>query len=69
MGGVGWALIRDWVLINFFYLQDGCLFEVDTNSRLGAYSNKYGFLVNGTWILDSILKWDLEFLGLNSQDS
>ena len=35
-GGVGWALI------NFFCLQDGRLFEVGANSRLGAYSNKYG---------------------------
>ena len=34
-GGVGWALI------NFFCLKDGCLFEVGTNLRLGAYSNKY----------------------------
>ena len=25
-----------------FCLQDGRLFEVSTNSRLGAYSNKYG---------------------------
>ena len=35
-GGVGWALIRGWALINFFRLKDG------RNSRLGAYSNKYG---------------------------
>ena len=40
--GWGWALIRGWALINFFCLQDGRLFEVDANSRLGAYSNKYG---------------------------
>ena len=40
--GVGWALIRGWALINFFCLQDGRLFEVGANSRLGAYSNKYG---------------------------
>ena len=33
-----------WALINFFCLQDGRLFEVGTNSRLGAYSNKYGML-------------------------
>ena len=26
----------------FFCLQDGGLFEVGANSRLGAYSNKYG---------------------------
>ena len=38
----GWALIRVWALINFFCLEDGRLFEVGANSRLGAYSNKYG---------------------------
>ena len=37
----GWALIRDWALINFFCLSDGRLFEAGANSRLGAYSNKY----------------------------
>ena len=31
-----------WALIKFFCLQDGRLFEVGANSRLGAYSNKYG---------------------------
>ena len=41
-GGVGWALIRGWALIKFFCFQDGHLFEVGANSRLGAYSNKYG---------------------------
>ena len=40
--GLGWALIRGWTLINFFCLYDGRLFEVGANSRLGAYSNKYG---------------------------
>ena len=40
--GVGWALIRGWALINFFCLWNGRLFEVGANSRLGAYSNKYG---------------------------
>ena len=40
--GWGWALIRGWALIKFFCLQDGRLFEVGTNSRLGVYSNKYG---------------------------
>ena len=40
--GVGWALIRGWALINFFSFWDGQLFEVGANSRLGAYSNKYG---------------------------
>ena len=48
MGGVGagwgWALIRGWVLINFFCLKNGRLFEVGANSRLGAYSNKYGIM-------------------------
>ena len=39
--GVGGALIQGWVLINFFCLSDGCLFEVGANSWLGAYSNKY----------------------------
>ena len=39
---VGWALIRGWALIDFFCLEDGRLFEVGANSRLGAYSNKYG---------------------------
>ena len=38
----GRALIRGWALIKFFCLQDGRLFEVGANSRLGAYSNKYG---------------------------
>ena len=40
--GVGWALIRGWALIKCFCLQDGRLSEVGANSRLGAYSNKYG---------------------------
>ena len=40
--GVEWALIRGWALINFFCLWDGRLFEVGANSRLGAYSSKYG---------------------------
>ena len=39
---MGWALIRGWALINFFCLWDGRLFELGANSRLGAYSNKYG---------------------------
>ena len=42
--GWGWALIRGWALIKFFCLQDGRLFEVGANSRLGACSNKYGML-------------------------
>ena len=41
-GGVGWALIRGWALIQFFCLRDGRLFEVGANSRLGTFSNKYG---------------------------
>ena len=31
-----------WALINFFCLKHGRLFEVSANSRLVAYSNKYG---------------------------
>ena len=31
-----------WALINFLDLENGRLFEVGANSRLGAYSNKYG---------------------------
>ena len=31
-------------LISFFCLWEGRLFEVGTNSKLGAYSNKYGTL-------------------------
>ena len=38
----GWVLFRGWAFINFFYLSDGRLFEVDANLRLGVYSNKYG---------------------------
>ena len=40
--GWGWALIRGWALINLFRFKDGRLFEVGANSRLGAFSNKYG---------------------------
>ena len=40
--GWGWALIRGLVLIKFFCVQDGRLFKVGANSRLGAYSNKCG---------------------------
>ena len=40
--GWGWVLIRGWALNNFFCLKDGGLFEEGANSRLGAYSNKYG---------------------------
>ena len=40
--GWGWVLIRGLALIKFFCLQDGHLFEVGANSRLGAYWNKYG---------------------------
>ena len=42
--GWGWALIRGWALIKFFCLQDGRLFEVGADSRLGAYSNKCSIL-------------------------
>ena len=38
----GWALIRGWTFINFFCFQDRRLFEAGANSRLDAYSNKYG---------------------------
>ena len=41
-GGVGWASIRGWALINFFCLKDGRLFEMGANLRLRDYSNKYG---------------------------
>ena len=41
----GWALIRGWALINFFCLLGERLFEVGANSRLVAYSNKYGILI------------------------
>ena len=40
--GWGWAIIQGWALINFFCLQDGYLFEVGANARLGAYTNKDG---------------------------
>ena len=43
---MGWALIRGWALINFFCLWHGRLFEVGANSRLGAYSNKYGIFTS-----------------------
>ena len=36
------TFIQGWVLIYFFCLPDGHLLEVGANSRLGAYSNKYG---------------------------
>ena len=43
LSGRGWGeLIRGWAPINFFCLQDRRFFEVGANSRLGAYSNKYG---------------------------
>ena len=38
----GWALIRGETIINFFSLWDGSLSEGGTNSRVGAYLNKYG---------------------------
>ena len=45
---MGWG----WMLVKFFNLQDGHLFEVGANSRLGAYSNKYGrYIFNSSpWI-------------------
>ena len=33
VGWWGWALIRGWALINFFYLQGGHLFEMGVYSR------------------------------------
>ena len=51
---MGWALIRGWALINFFCLWDERLFEVGANSRLGAYSNKYGIFLCFT-ILEAVL--------------
>ena len=51
--GWGWALIRGWALIKFFCLQDGRLFEVGANSRLGAYSNKYGTPLSVGFLLES----------------
>ena len=41
----GWALIRGWALIKFFCVQDGRLFKVGANSRLGVYSNKYSISI------------------------
>ena len=38
--GVSWALI--WVIVGGGRGWGGHLFEVGANSRLGAYSNKYG---------------------------
>ena len=38
-------LTRGWALINFFCIYDERLFELGANSRLGAYSNKYGTFV------------------------
>ena len=34
--GWGWALIRGWALVKFSSQQDGRLFEVDADLRLGA---------------------------------
>ena len=48
--GVGWALIRGWALIKCFCLQDGRLSEVGANSRLGAYSNKYGIWLKWNYL-------------------
>ena len=44
LGGkeMGWALIRGETRINFFSLWDGRLSKAGTNSRVGAYLNKYG---------------------------
>ena len=40
--GVGWGGVGAYYL---FYLYDGRLCEVGADSRLGAYSNKYGSLI------------------------
>ena len=37
--------IRGWTLLNFFCLEDGRLFEVGANSRLGTYLNKYDIII------------------------
>ena len=55
--GWWWALIRGCELIKFFCLQDGRLFEVDANSKLGAYSNKYGNQVYHLPFLQVSLKY------------
>ena len=34
--GWGWALIRGWALVKFSSQQDGRLFEVDADLRLGS---------------------------------
>ena len=38
----GGRLFEGGRLLTFFCLEDGRLFEVGANSRLRAYSNKYG---------------------------
>ena len=41
-GGMGWARIWGWTVINnFFHFLGGHLFKVGANSRLGTKSNKY----------------------------
>ena len=52
--GWGWALIRGWALIKFFCLQDGRLFEVGANLRLGAYSNKCGMNASTLKIINQL---------------
>ena len=47
--------IQGWALINFFCLWDGRLLEVGTNSRLGAYSNKYGTCTFTTTIFTTMI--------------
>ena len=60
---MGWALIRGWALINFFCLSHGRLFEVGANSRLGAYSNKYGTYDTSSMVVADV---ELQLVGLNS---
>ena len=56
-------LIRGWALINFFCLWDGRLIEEGANSRLGAYSNKYG-ICNNT---KDYFSWDPEKINVKFQ--
>ena len=39
--GLGWVLIRRWVLINVLGFQGGRLFKVVVYLKVGAYSNRY----------------------------
>ena len=69
----GWALLRGWALINFFCLEDGCLFELVAKSRLGAYSNKYGIEgsidYNGVAFSLELLERDHTFLEFGGSEN